>query len=90
MTIASAVKRNKDSRPKPPPKVVEEAVQTDFDPSLDDEFESDDDGKSTFFHSISACDVSVQHFALNNDRLCIERPWGARNNNGSERTYCSA
>ena len=56
MTIASAVKRNKDARPKPHPKVVE-VVQTDFDPTLDDESESDDDGKSTFFHSISACDV---------------------------------
>ena len=72
MTIASAVKRNKDARPKPHPKVVEEVVQTDFDPTLDDESESDDDGKSTFFHSISTRDVFVQHSVLNNDRLCFE------------------
>ena len=61
MAIASAVKLNKDARPKPPPKVVE-VVQSDFDPTLDDESESDDDGKSNFFHSISTRDVFVQLF----------------------------
>lgn len=55
ITITDALRRNKNARPKPPPKNVEEVVvEPELDSNPIETSDSEDDGKSTGFHSISA------------------------------------